>query len=128
MEVKFFKCVHCGEMVISLVAKGGVPSCCGEMMQLLLPNTTDAATEKHVPVVEREADGKHINVSVGSVPHPMTDDHYIQFVVLAHGVRFGVHKLSPTDEPAVRFAIKDNTVPFTVYEYCNLHGLWKTEA
>ena len=128
MEVKFFKCSHCGEMVVSVVAKGGVPSCCGDMMGLLLANTTDAATEKHVPVIEREGDGNHVKVSVGSVPHPMADDHLIQFVVLVHGPRVYYHYLSPGEEPVVRFSLKDNTIPIAAYEYCNLHGLWKAEV
>ena len=127
MEVKFFKCSHCGEMVVPVIDTGGVPFCCGEMMGLLVPNSTDAAGEKHVPVVERGDDGKHLEVKIGSVPHPMTEEHLIQFVVLVHGVRIGFHKLSPGDEPNIKFTIKDNTVPLTVYEYCNLHGLWKTE-
>ena len=127
MEVKFFRCSHCGEMVVPFLDTGGVPFCCGEMMGLLVPNSTDAAGEKHAPVVEREEDGKHIRVSIGSVPHPMEEEHYIKFLAIAHGVRVYSHWFSPGDEPMTRFVIKDNTVPVTAYEYCNLHGLWKTE-
>ena len=127
MEVKFYKCSHCGEVFVPIIDKGVVPVCCGEKVGLLEANSTDAAGEKHVPDVSRGDDGKHLEVNIGSVPHPMTDEHLIQFVVLVHGVRIGFHKLSPGDEPKVRFAIKDNTVPVTVYEYCNLHGLWKAE-
>ncbi|MCL1897076.1 MAG: desulfoferrodoxin, partial [Clostridiales bacterium] len=77
--------------------------------------------------VEREGDGNHVTVSVGAVPHPMAEDHYIRFVVIAHGSRVYCHRFSPGDEPSARFSVKDNTVPITAYEYCNLHGLWKTD-
>ena len=127
MDVKFYFCHHCKNLLLPAVDKGVTPSCCGEKMELLEAGTTDAALEKHVPVVELEADGHHFTVNVGAVPHPMAEDHYIQFVVIAHGSRIGCHRLAPGDEPSLRFSIKDNSVPITVYEYCNLHGLWKAE-
>ena len=128
MEVKFYFCKECGNVLVPAVDSGVYPVCCGEKMGLLVPGQTDAAVEKHVPVVAREGDGNHIEVKVGEVAHPMADEHYIQFVVLAHGKRFYCHKFAPGDEPAARFSIKDNSVPILAYEYCNLHGLWKAEV
>ena len=128
MEVKFYYCKTCGNLLIPAVDVSVFPICCGEIMDLLVPGQTDAAVEKHVPVVVREDDGKHVEVKVGEVAHPMVDEHYIQFVVLAHGPRFYYHKFSPGDEPAARFAIKDNSMPLAAYEFCNLHGLWKAEV
>ena len=125
MDVKFYWCSHCGNILSPAFDAGVTPVCCGEKMALLEAGMTDAALEKHVPVIEREEDGKHVKVSVGAVLHPMSEDHYIQFVVIAHGERIYYQRLSPGEEPAVRFSIKDNSVPITAYEFCNLHGLWK---
>jgi len=95
---------------------------------LLVAGSTDAAVEKHVPAIEREDDGHHITVKVGSVPHPMTDEHYIEFVVLAYGPRFDFVELKGEAEAVTRFCIKDNAMSLTAYAYCNLHGLWKADV
>lgn len=124
-EVKFYICKHCGN-IVGLIHNAGVPLvCCGEKMSELVPNTTEAATEKHLPVVEM--DGNVVKVSVGSVEHPSTEEHYIAWVYLetAHG---GQRKaIKPGDKPEVSFALQDDEL-IAVYAYCNLHGLWKTEA
>ena len=123
-EVKFYICKHCGN-IVGLMHDSGVPLvCCGEKMSELVPNTTEAATEKHLPVVEM--DGNIVKVSVGSVEHPSTEEHYIAWVYLetAHG---GQRKaIKPGDKPEVSFALQDDEL-IAVYAYCNLHGLWKTE-
>lgn len=123
-EVKFYICKHCGN-IVGLIHNAGVPLvCCGEKMSELVPNTTEAATEKHLPVVEM--DGNIVKVSVGSVEHPSTEEHYIAWVYLetAHG---GQRKaIKPGDKPVVSFALQDDEL-IAVYAYCNLHGLWKTE-
>ena len=123
-EVKFYICKHCGN-IVGLIHNAGVPLvCCGEKMSELVPNTTEAATEKHLPVVEM--DGNIVKVSVGSVEHPSTEEHYIAGVYLetAHG---GQRKaIKPGDKPEVSFALQDDEL-IAVYAYCNLHGLWKTE-
>ena len=123
-EVKFYICKHCGN-IVGLIHNAGVPLvCCGEKMSELVPNTTEAATEKHLPVVEM--DGNIVKVSVGSVEHPSTEEHYIAWVYLetAHG---GQRKaIKPADKPEVSFALQDDEL-IAVYAYCNLHGLWKTE-
>lgn len=123
MSVKFYRCAHCGNIVELIKDSGVQVVCCGEPMKQLVANTTDAATEKHVPVVEK--DGNKVVVTVGSVAHPMTEEHYIQFIVAVTGN--GVHRvnLTPSDKPQATFeaeGVKE------VYEYCNLHGLWKAEV
>ena len=121
---RFFICRHCGNL-IGMIFESGVPMmCCGEDMEQLEPNTSDGAGEKHVPVVSIE-DGV-VHVSVGEVPHPMLPEHYIQWVYL-QTERGGQRKaLNPGEEPKVSFWIGDDK-PVAVYEYCNLHGLWKTD-
>ena len=108
-----------------MIHDSGVPLvCCGEKMSELVPNTTEGATEKHLPVVEM--DGNVVKVSVGSVEHPSTEEHYIAWVYLqtAHG---GQRKaIQPGEKPEVSFALQDDEL-IAVYAYCNLHGLWKTE-
>ena len=119
---KFFVCKHCGNM-IGLLHDAGVPMmCCGEKMVELVPNTTDAAQEKHVPVATVE--GNKVVVNVGSVDHPMVDEHWIQWVYLETDK--GGHRkvLNPGEKPNVVFALTEDEKPIAVYEYCNLHGLW----
>lgn len=124
-EATFFRCDKCGNLVY-LVEKGTcVPQCCGEPMRKLVAGSTDAATEKHVPVVTR-ADGK-IKVQVGEVEHPMLDAHFIQWIALVSSDRTEIHYLHPGDKPVTEF-VCDGADDVTIYEYCNLHGLWKAEA
>lgn len=124
MKERFYLCRHCGNLV-GLIHDSGVPLvCCGEKMEALVPNTAEAAGEKHLPVVSVK-DGT-VQVNVGAVPHPMTDAHSIQWVYLEteHG---GQRKaLLPGDAPTVTFCVGEDK-PLAVYAYCNLHGLWKTE-
>lgn len=124
MEIKFYYCQHCGNVVVKVVDSGPVPSCCGEEMMLLKANVTDGATEKHVPCVTKINDCT-IKVTVGSEPHPMQPEHFIQFVYLEteHGGQ--LQYLHPGCPPEVTFCCTDRIK--RVYEYCNLHGLWKTE-
>ena len=123
-EVKFYRCNHCGN-VVAVVRDGGVtPSCCGEPMELLVAGSTDAATEKHVPVATR--DGNHIVVRVGAVDHPMAPEHYIEWIALATDGKLCLKHLKPGDEPATKFGACC-AEGGTVYAYCNLHGLWKAD-
>jgi len=120
-KLEIYKCEKCGNMVE--VVHGGVGTlvCCNEPMVLLTENTTDAATEKHVPVIEKVADG--YKVTVGSVPHPMLDAHYIEWIELIADGKAYRQFLNPGDEPVATFCIAAETV--TAREFCNLHGLWK---
>ena len=119
-KVKYYKCPVCGNIV--QIVDGDIKRvrCCGKEMEELSANTVDAALEKHVPVYEIEND--EIVVSVGEVLHPMEEKHYIMFITLVTADRVIRVDLNPLDTPVVRFPyIKDSIV----YEYCNLHGLWK---
>ncbi|NCC66998.1 MAG: desulfoferrodoxin [Clostridia bacterium] len=121
-EKKFYICRHCGNLVGMVFDSGVNPVCCGEKMEELKPNVTDAAGEKHVPVVT--VDGDIVTVRVGSVPHPMEEKHYIQWIYL-DTEKGGQRKvLKPGDEPVAKFALTDGDEPIGAYEYCNLHGLW----
>ena len=123
MEMKFYKCSVCGQMV-AIVKETGVPLvCCGKPMEEIIPGTTDAAVEKHVPVYEVK--DNTVVVTVGEVEHPMLDVHYIEWVSLQ--TKFGNQRkaLKPGDPPKVCFALCEGDEVQAVYAYCNLHGLWK---
>ena len=123
MDLKFYRCNHCGQ-IVAVVKKTGVPVvCCGEQMQEIIPGTTDAAVEKHVPVYEVK--GNIVTVSIGSVAHPMIEEHYIEWVALQTKAGNQRKALTPGSEPKVSFAITDGDEVVGVYAYCNLHGLWK---
>jgi superoxide reductase len=122
-ERKFCKCSHCGNIICFVKNAGVGVSCCGEKMIELKPNTTDGATEKHVPVAVRE--GNKLIVTVGSVLHPMTAEHHIAWIVVVDGNRTQRVALSITEAPTAEFFVSD--APLVVYEYCNLHGLWETQ-
>ena len=123
MEMEFYRCAHCGQ-IVAVVKKTGVPIvCCGEKMQKIVPGTTDASVEKHVPVWKKE--GNLVTVTVGAAAHPMTEEHYIEWVSLQ--TKFGNQRkaLKPGDEPQVCFKVCDGDEVEAVYAYCNLHSLWK---
>ncbi len=126
MTKKFFVCKHCGNM-IGLLHDGGVPMmCCGEKMAELVPNTSDGAHEKHVPVVEIE--GNKVTVKVGSVAHPMLDAHWIEWIYI-ETLKGGQRKvLKPGEAPEATFLLTEDDKVLAVYEYCNLHGLWLKEV
>ncbi len=122
--LEMYKCSHCGNIVV-MAHNSGVPVvCCGEPMNRLEANTVDAAREKHVPVVN--VDGSKVSVRVGSVEHPMMDEHYIELIILETENSLQIRYLKPTDKPESVFSLADGDKAVAVYEYCNLHGLWKT--
>ncbi|QHQ60768.1 desulfoferrodoxin [Anaerocolumna sedimenticola] len=121
-DVNFFRCKHCGNMVALIKNGGGTLSCCGDEMTKLEANTSDGAKEKHVPVVTKE-DGK-IKVTVGSVLHPSLPEHYIEWIALVTEDAVQLKYLEPGMEPKAEF---EEVKSGTVYEYCNLHGLWKAD-
>ncbi len=125
MDIKFFKCEHCGNIVIKVVDAGVPVMCCGEKMVELVAGFVDAAVEKHVPVVEVE--GANVRVKVGEVEHPMTEEHLIQFVVLVTEKGYQVAQLTAENEPKAEFVLAEGDAAVKVYEYCNLHGLWVNE-
>ncbi len=124
MAARFFRCAGCGNFVMFVDEKTAcTPKCCGETMAELEPNTTDAAQEKHVPDVK--VDGQVVTVQVGSTAHPMLEEHHIQFVYLETQKGGQIRYLKAGDEPKAVFVCAEGDAPVAVYEYCNLHGLWK---
>ena len=123
MEQKFYICEHCGKMV-ALVKESGVPvMCCGQKMTEIIPGTTDAAVEKHVPVYTVE--NNIVHVKVGEVEHPITPEHFIEWVSIQTNQGNQRKVLKPGDQPEICFALCDGDEVEAVYAYCNLHGLWK---
>ncbi len=121
-QKQIYKCNVCGNIVEVLHAGHGELVCCGQPMEQLKENTVDAALEKHVPVVEKTETG--VKVKVGSVPHPMEEEHYIEWVeIIADGTVYRKF-LNPGDKPEAEFEIKAENIE--AREYCNLHGLWKS--
>lgn len=120
---KFLRCNHCGN-IHEVINESGVPvMCCGEKMVELVAGESDGAFEKHVPAVE--VDGNKVLVKVGEVEHPMLEEHYIQWIVVE--TKDGVFRkeLKPGQKPEASFVLGEGDEVVAVYEYCNLHGLWK---
>ena len=121
--MKFYKCNHCQNLIEMVDDRKVNPVCCGEKMMELVPGKVDASLEKHVPVVEVK-DGV-VEVMVGSVSHPMTEEHLIEWIVVE--TEKGVYRknLKSGDAPMARFMLLDDEKVVNVYAYCNLHGLWQ---
>lgn len=125
MEMKFFRCKHCGQ-IVGIVKNTNVPIiCCGEKMIELIPNTSDGAFDKHIPVVE--VDGNKVTVKVGSNKHPMVEEHYIEWIAIQTESLNQRKKLNPGEEPIAEFYIDPKDKVLKVYAYCNIHGLYELE-
>jgi superoxide reductase len=154
-ESLFYRCESCGNIVALIKSGGGTLTCCGQDMTKLVANSTDGVKEKHVPIAKRE--GEKIKVSVGSVAHPMTVEHFIEWIAMITDDKIEIVYLKPGKEPKAEFIhySGEDEIPFTgtddevvpncegqscnfvysdkttnkliVYAYCNLHGLWKAE-
>jgi superoxide reductase len=120
-KLQIYKCAVCGNIVEVLHGGDGELVCCGKPMELLVEKTADAATEKHVPVIEKIARG--YKVKVGSVPHPMLDEHYIEWIELLADGKAYRQFLEPGGEPEAVFNVEADSVG--AREHCNVHGLWK---
>lgn len=123
-ETKFYICEHCGNIAEKITDKKVPLVCCGQKMKELEAGVVEASLEKHIPVVT--VDGNTVKVTVGSVLHPMTEEHSITWIYLATDKGALRKHLNPGEAPEVTFALSDET-PVAVYAYCNLHGLWKAE-
>ena len=127
-ELIIKKCEKCGAMVKILEdcnCEGCGIKCCGEEMKVLVPNSVDAAVEKHVPVIKTE--GQKVVVEVGSVTHPMIAEHYIEWILLQTDKGIQKKWLKPGDDPKAVFALSEGEKVIAAYEYCNLHKLWKAQ-
>ncbi len=125
MALTFYKCDICGEVIIEAFDTGHTPVCCGKPMRPLEAGTTDAVLEKHVP--DCTVEGNTVKVQVGSVAHPMTPEHFITLIALETEKLYQVATLDPDHDPVATFAVAEGDKAVRVYEYCNLHGLWKKE-
>lgn len=125
MKPVFYRCNACGNVIVKLLDSSVPVECCGDYMEELVPRTSNEGVEKHLPVVTC-IDNTTVEVTVGSVEHPMTPDHFIQFIYVetAHGGQ--VACLKPGDAPTALFRVTEKVV--AVYEYCNVHGLWRTDV
>ncbi|MDD3153237.1 MAG: desulfoferrodoxin [Victivallaceae bacterium] len=119
---EIFRCSHCG-LVVEIMHPGAHPVCCGEPMTPMKENTVDAAKEKHVPVGELY-EGKTTLVKVGAVPHPMTGEHFIEWIEVNNGDYVNRKYLKPGDKPEAHFYVPYSE-KLEIRAYCNLHGLWK---
>lgn len=123
MEMKFYRCAKCGQMVAIVEKKGCPIMCCGQPMEEIIPGTSDAAAEKHVPVIKQE--GNLVTVCVGEVEHPMLPEHFIEWIALQTKQGNQRKKLNPGEKPQAVFALVDGDEVVAAYAYCNLHSLWK---
>lgn len=123
MKVQFFSCGHCGN-IIAKIKDCGVPiKCCGENMKDLTAATSDGAKEKHIPLYH--INGDKVTVNVGEAEHPMTAEHYIEWVCIETEKGLQLKKLTPDRTPEVSFALTNDDKVKSVFAFCNLHGLWK---
>lgn len=123
MSQKFYICSHCGN-IIAFVKDKGVPiMCCGQKMTEIIPGTTDAATEKHVPVITQE--GNIVTITVGAIEHPMTPEHFIEWISLETNKGNQRKILTANTAPIAKFALIEGEEVVAAYAYCNLHSLWK---
>ena len=120
--MKFYRCRHCGQIVVKEIDKDLKLTCCGTEMEELVANTSEGAGEKHVPVVKVE--GNKVSVNVGEVNHPMLDVHYIMFIAIETNLGKQVKYLKPGEAPHAEFVLADGEELIKAYEYCNLHSLW----
>ena len=123
MALKFYKCEKCGSVVIKPFDNCGEDG--GKMVELVA-NTEEAAFEKHIPAVT--VNGNAVHVEVGETLHPMMEQHYITFIALETKKGYQIAELAPGMDPIADFAVAEGDEPVAVYEYCNLHGLWKAEV
>lgn len=121
----FYICRHCGNLIVFMNKSGVEVICCGEPMQKIVPNTTEAAFEKHIPTILHK--NNEVEVIVSSVEHPMTKEHYIKWIVLETKKGFQTAFLKPETLPRAKFLVADDDEVVRAYAFCNLHGLWQSK-
>lgn len=123
MKIEFFICNHCGN-IVAMIKDQGIPiKCCGKNMQKLTNETNEGAQEKHIPVYK--INGENVTVSIGEIEHPMTPEHYIEWVCIETENGFQLKNLTPDMSPHVSFSLSKGDKVKAVYAFCNLHSLWK---
>ena len=123
--MKYYLCEVCGNLVELIEEGGGELVCCGQPMKELATKTTDEGNEKHLPVVE--VNGNEVKVTVGSTPHPMTPEHYINWIAISYNGKSQRVILTPQSMPEAVFVVNEGITDLKVYSYCNIHGLWVKE-
>ena len=123
--MKFLKCSKCGKILGVAKSSACDTYCCGIPMEVMTPNTSDGAHEKHVPVVTVE--GNIVTARVGEVDHPMLPEHFIEWIALETSQGAQRKVLNPGEAPVLTFALAEGETPLAAYEHCNLHGLWMKE-
>ena len=123
MKMKFLKCKGCGKIVLEIKGSSCPTKCCGEPMEEMIPGMTEGAGEKHIP--DCDLDGNTLRVQVGSVLHPMLEEHHIEWVAVQTKEGFQLKELQPGKEPKADFILTEDDEVEAVYENCNLHGFWK---
>ena len=118
----FYRCTDCGNIVLIVEGSGVTPHCCGKPMIPLNVNTNDFSAEKHIPVVTVR--GRETEIRVGSVEHPMTESHHLEWILLVTDRRMYTEFIDIGNEPIVRFITDSSETPTAAYTFCNLHGLW----
>jgi superoxide reductase len=124
LKVQFFICNHCGNIIAMIKDQGAPVKCCGENMQEIIAGTSEGAKEKHIPVYH--IDGEIVTVCVGEAAHPMTPEHYIDWVCIETEKGFQIKKLTPDMSAKTSFALTEDDKVKSVYAFCNLHSLWKS--
>ena len=124
--MKFYKCNLCGNLMAVLEDSGVTPLCCGQAMELLKASTFDTLYEKHLPLIT-ESDGI-TTVHVGSLPHPMTEEHHIDWILLETDKGFSLKYLKAADDPMAEFSLPLKEHRIAAYDYCNIHGLWMSSG
>lgn len=125
MKVNFYRCNHCGKIILIINDKPTSTICCNSPMELLIPGTVDASIEKHIPHPVQK--GNKLCVKVGSEEHPMKKEHYIQWIALITNNGVSIKYLEPENPPIACFLLQDNEQAVEVYEYCSVHSLWKLD-
>jgi len=125
MALQFYKCPHCGNLIVKVIDGGVTPVCCGQPMEKLVPQEAETIREKHLPVVEKTGDNTY-KVLVGELPHVMTEAHHIDFICIETETTFQICNLAGKEKAEAVFTCAEK--PVAVYEHCNLHGLWKTNV
>lgn len=121
--MNFYRCEHCGNIILFATSSGVPVTCCGEEMKKLKQGTVDASTEKHIPVIK--GDGQKVTVFIGEIEHPMIPEHHIEWIVLETEEGYQMKYLKPGMQPHAEFSITGSDRVKAAYEYCNIHGLWK---
>ena len=123
-RMKFYFCETCNRIFNFIKAPNQELECCGKPLKELVPNSTNASLEKHVPIIERM--DSHVEIKVGAEPHPMLPEHYIEWVVLETNYGYQLKNLHPGDAPTASFALSKGEEVLCAYAYCNIHKLWKS--